>query len=241
MSCCYQQSKKCSDGSLSGLWLDVASIPASNTIVQGGTCYSFDGSSKSLFCHGTLHSGYSSVTDCSDATCGGGTGVACPNCPTNTTPSSVDVTYAGVTMCTACVSPGGPVPNISYKITAGSLDGTYNHVQVPGSPCVFVATFSAPTISVYNDAGGTCSNLFANRTGWKSTLTRLAGGIWSLACSGNNSPNSASHRLFSGNSASITSCLTPFTINNADVCFAGPTGDVAHMGSGGSAACSPNP
>lgn len=71
MGCCYEQSKICGGTTLSGLWLDTTSIPASNTIKQGSVCYYFNGSNRNPLCPGTLHSGYTTVTGCSDPTCSG--------------------------------------------------------------------------------------------------------------------------------------------------------------------------
>lgn len=186
MSCCYEQSKICGGSTLSGLWLDIADIPASNTIKQSSTCYYFDGTNKSLFCHGTLHSGFSSVTSCSDTTCStscGGT--VCP--PTVTV--TVANTFAG--FCLGNVNGTFTIigdalsipPNQTYSYTNATPDFSINlyclassGIGLPacaiGHGYTWIAIISAPACPT--------EYMFATMTAGNCPPS----GVWACICDG---------------------------------------------------------
>lgn len=125
-NCCFKQSRKCSDGTLSGLYLstaNIAALGAGATLVQGGICYYFDPADKSKpFCHGTLHAGYSAVANCSDAACG--------------TPCSCTPTFPSSITSYQCDSYSS-----SFDI-GSSAGGTY--------PCTITVTSNASWIHITN-------------------------------------------------------------------------------------------
>jgi hypothetical protein len=69
-NCCRRQARKCSDDSLSGLWLPVSSIPSDPYYVKrtsDGLCYYFQGSDAADPCPG--HTDIGTVTGQADCTC----------------------------------------------------------------------------------------------------------------------------------------------------------------------------
>lgn len=109
-ACCYLQSYLCSNNAPSGLWLGASSIPSTNAIIQAGVCYYFEPADIALPCPGgPLHSGYSTITGCSDSSCGGA-GTPCNECSLTpgqtaswmasyTPPGSSPATASGILTC----------------------------------------------------------------------------------------------------------------------------------------------
>lgn len=132
--CCWKQSRKCSDGTLSGLWLDVPSVPGSLTILQGSVCYYFDPGDAPIFlCPGTKHSGWTAVTGCSDAACS--PVMPCSACTAGTTPSLIrfDLSnYITALICNLCnvFGPG------SSTIGSGTGWGIYDLLPT-GTACQY--------------------------------------------------------------------------------------------------------
>ncbi len=161
MACCFKQSRKCSDNSLSGLWLSKANILALGTLtlVQSGVCYYFSGSDNySLFCHGTLHNGYSSVANCADAACGGG---SCSTTPIACTalPSSFLVTgwaSLATSACALCTFDYTPAP--TWTGTVSFLHSTPN--------CTYYGNTNGATFNFVNFGG----------LSWTVTLTNNVSG-----------------------------------------------------------------
>jgi hypothetical protein len=66
-NCCKRQARKCSDGSLSGLWLPASSIPSFPYYVKrtsDSLCYRFEEADLPIPCPGTLLGAFTSQTDC---------------------------------------------------------------------------------------------------------------------------------------------------------------------------------
>jgi hypothetical protein len=64
-------------------------------------------------------------------------------CPCGACGDSVDITFSGVVMCTACFNGGGEF----YRVTAGTLDGSYTLPKiVEGTNCTYQLNTTGPTV-----------------------------------------------------------------------------------------------
>lgn len=212
---CWKQSRICpSPGSLSGKWLDKGSIPASNTIVQSGVCYYFDPSDSFSICipsGGVAHTGYSSVTGCSDPACSPAT--PCSSCSPGATPRKVRIDLSGLTLCSGVCYNSGAGAFVQYS-------GTLGHYDLPqtASPCVYSGTTTDITVSIW--VGVACTGA-PTATYNNMVLTWTAGGAtpniqWTGLATIFATVGATTHQIaHNGSSPNLTDCVTATTATNS--------------------------
>lgn len=141
--CCIKQARRCSDGSLSGLWAPVCNIPAYPWYVlraADGQCYYFaqgdPGKPKKCGNYTDIGS-LSGVSGCDDPQCGGIIRTGCRVVPANT--NTVSVTIAGVSLVSNClkctVGAGADGITQGFNLSGFNINGTYTLLSAGGSIC----------------------------------------------------------------------------------------------------------
>lgn len=150
---CPVRYTKCSDSSVH-LWLP-CSYPAAVKI--GSDCYTRDCIVDET--QSKTSPAYTAVTGCSDPACGGG--VSCPTCLPNPVPSSVTISFSGISISDV----GNCCPNNRLIQGASTFSGTYTIPQSTNpcrwelvtpyagttvrSPCTGVLTYQTDFLDVY--------------------------------------------------------------------------------------------
>lgn len=218
--CGYIQAKKCSDNTTADLWKPLCGATLPYYFSKSGVCYYMQTGNATSLTPGTILTGETSISGCSDSSCI----PSCTDCP-DTTPSQYTVAFSGVSFC-ACTG---------ATATTGTL-GTYCLSQT-SNPCVWQAAATGVTMThhLFLGCGGSVTS-----SGSPGVFLSRSGSVWRLCVSdgismcflGVATKTNCADSFTSSNSL-ITTCTTtnnqsPGCVNSTElVCGSGGTAAVA--------------